>query len=305
MNKNYAPIALFVYNRPWHTQQTIEALLKNELASESDLVIFCDGPKNDSGRDKTDAVRKYVNSICGFKNIEIHTQNQNRGLANSIITGVTEVVNRYGTIIVLEDDMITSPYFLRYINDALLMYQEEEKVISIHGYTFPVKGELPETFFLRGANCWGWATWKRGWDVFEADGQKLYDSFSKNLINEFDLDNSFPHYKMLKDQITGKIDSWAIRWHASAFINEKLTLWPGKSLVNNIGMDNSGTHCAQQQGYNVELSRHPVSVKCIDIVESDYAKHLLSEYYKTIKIPFFKKCLYKIIYLYKQLCSKN
>lgn len=260
-----AAIALFVYNRPWHTKQAIEALQKNKLAKESDLIIFSDGPKGEGresvvanqisavGGQKTDhrqpitdyriqEVREYIRTITGFKSLRIVERERNLGLANSIISGVTEVVNKYGKIIVLEDDLVTSPYFLQYMNDALNLYENEEKVISIHGYVYPIEG-LPETFFLKGADCWGWATWKRGWDLFEADGKKLLTQLKeKKLLKRFDFDEAYPYTKMLKDQIEGKNDSWAIRWYASALIHDKLTLYPGKSLVKNIGTDSSGTH---------------------------------------------------------------
>ena len=177
-----APTALFVYNRLEHTKRVIEALQKNVLASESDLIIFSDGPKHEKDVKKIDEVRKYLKTIDGFKSIEIFEKENNLGLSNSIISGVTEVVNRYGKIIVLEDDLVVSPYFLEFMNNALVKYENEEKVISIHGYIYPIKNKLPETFFIKGADCWGWATWKRGWDLFEPNGQKLLDELlNKNL----------------------------------------------------------------------------------------------------------------------------
>ena len=167
-----SPITLFVYNRPWHTRQTVESLQKNELADESDLIVFSDGEKTgvrsqnpegiiinaDDRRPTTDdrikEVREYIKTINGFKSVRIVEREKNLGLANSIISGVTEVVNQYGRIIVLEDDMVTSPCFLRYMNDALDKYETDDRVICVHGYVFPID-ELPGTFFIRGADCWG------------------------------------------------------------------------------------------------------------------------------------------------------
>ncbi len=187
-------------------------------------------------------VREYIRTITGFKSLRIVERETNLGLATSIISGVTEVVNQYGRIIVLEDDMVTSPFFLRYMNDALDLYENEEKVVSIHGYVYPIQG-LQETFFIKGADCWGWATWKRGWDLFDADGEKLLNELKKaGLLKRFDFDGAYPYTKMLRDQIEGKNNSWAIRWYASALLHDKLTLYPGKSLVHNIGTDASGTH---------------------------------------------------------------
>jgi hypothetical protein len=299
--KNLAPIVLFVYKRPRHARQTVNALLANELADKSDLIIFADGPKSEKDAGAVREVREYIHSIKGFKSIKINERNVNRGLANSIIGGVTKVVNEYGRIIVLEDDMVTSPYFLRYMNEALDIYKDEEKVISVHGYMHPVKGKLPETFFLKGADCWGWATWKRGWDLFEPDGEELLKRFSRKQIKEFDFNNSFPFYKMLKDQVDGKIDSWAIRWYASAFLQNRLTLRPCKSLLKNIGMDNSGTHCGSRKGFDIDLNREPVNLRKIVIAQSDYGRYLFSKYYKTIRIPFFRRCIYKIRYTFTKL----
>ncbi|HRU00618.1 MAG TPA: glycosyltransferase, partial [Victivallales bacterium] len=194
-----APIALFVYNRPWHTRQTVTALQNNELAAESELVVFSDGPKVEKNKEKTKnneekvkEVRDYIKSINGFKTVKIIERTQNLGLANSIISGVTEIVNQYGKIIVLEDDLVTSPHFLRFMNEALDLYEKEEDVISIHGYVYPIP-DLPETFFLKGADCWGWATWKRGWDLFEPDGKKLLRELKeKKLLKRFDFNGTYP-----------------------------------------------------------------------------------------------------------------
>ena len=199
--------------------------------------------------------------------------------------------------------MVTSPYFLRFMNDALEMYRYEEKVISIHGYCYPVHEKLPKTFFLPGADCWGWATWERGWDLFEPDGKKLLSEFKTSTQKRaFNINNSFPFYKMLKDQTKGKIDSWAIRWNASAFLAGKLTLWPGHSLVKNIGLDNSGSHCGNQQlDFGVELSSSRITMEKVAISESLEGREILCKYFKSIKIPFHKKCVYKLKYLLKKL----
>ena len=177
-----APIILFVYNRHEHTKKTIETLQLNHLASENNLYIFFDGYKNENDRIKVEIVRSYVKSISGFKSITIVERKKNLGLAESVITGVNEIINRYGKAIVLEDDLITSPYFLKYMNDALDLYENIDEVVSIHGYIYPVKKELPETFFIRGADCWGWATWKRGWDIFEYDGKKLLSILNEKIL---------------------------------------------------------------------------------------------------------------------------
>jgi hypothetical protein len=267
-----APIVLFVYNRPWHVQKTVEALQANHLAKESDLFIFSDGAKNGKDREAVTEVHGIIRGILSFRRVEIIESPVNKGLASSIVSGVTSVISQYGKIIVLEDDMVTSPYFLNFMNEALQRYETEEKVISIHGYSYPTKETLPETFFLRGADCWGWATWKRGWDLFEQDGPKLLSELAEqNLVNRFDMNGAFPFAQMLRNQVAGKNDSWAIRWHASAFLAGKLTLYPGKSLVRNIGIDCSGTHCSKSDCFDGPLSNLSIPVKEIEVIESELA----------------------------------
>ena len=277
---NLAPIALFVYNRLDHTEQTVSALKRNLLAEESDLFVFSDAPKNSSSDEKVKAVRGFISSTTGFKSLTIVERPHNLGLANSIIDGVTNLCNEYGQVIVLEDDIVTSPYFLKYMNDGLDYYRDEERVISIHGYIYPVKAKLPETFFLRGADCWGWATWKRGWDIFEPNGEKLLGQLKqRKLEKQFNFDGSYDYVRMLKDQIIKKNDSWAIRWHASAFLNDRLTLYSGKSLVNNIGNDSSGTHSGSTYEYDVILNNNPVEIKQILIMENAVARGAIINFF--------------------------
>ncbi len=280
----YTPIALFVYNRPEHTKRTVEALQKNNLAQQSDLFVFSDGPKETETGDVVYQTREYVKTIIGFKSVTIIESGINKGLANSIISGVTDIVNRFGKVIVLEDDLITSPYFLKYMNDGLDLYEKEEKVISIHGYVYPAKGILPETFFLKNPGCWGWATWKRGWSLFQPDGKKLLDELEqKNLRKEFNFDDNYHYSKMLKNQIEGRNNSWAVRWYASAFLSNKLTLYPGTSLVNNFGFDGSGVHSSTTSVYTAPLARTPIHVHKIEIQENSFARKKITEYFRSLK----------------------
>jgi len=289
-----SPLVLFVYNRPEHTRQTVEALKNNYLAQASSLIIFSDAAKDEDDKIKVNEVRRYLKTIGGFKNIKIKERDKNYGLAKSIISGVTEIVNNYGKIIVLEDDLITSPYFLKYMNDALDFYKDNQAVISISGYAYPVKVKLPETYFLRGADCWGWATWKRGWDLFETNGKKLLGEIvNKKLSREFDYDNAYPYTKMLKDQIGGRVDSWAIRWHASAFVKNKLTLYPGKSLVKNIGFDSSGTHCSGSTKYDTAISKNPIIVKSMPAAQNKSAVNALKKYFNSFKPNLIKRLYIK------------
>lgn len=276
-----APIALFVYRRPKHTQRTVAALQANVLANESDLFVFADGAKSESDLDDVRAVRQYLLSISGFRSVTIIERERNLGLAASILSGVTAVVNSHGKIIVVEDDIQTSPFFLRFMNDALAFYRAQDKVISISGYLPPLGGTRPTTFFLRGADCWGWATWRRGWELFEPDGAKLLTELRhRGMEDDFDLNGAYPYTRTLNDQVRGRNDSWAIRWHASAFLRDRLTLYPGTSLVDNIGNDGSGTHSSQSTDIcSVDRAWEPVSISGVPLVESAEARAQLAAYY--------------------------
>jgi hypothetical protein len=187
-------------------------------------------------------------------------------------------------VIVLEDDLVTAPYFLRYMNEALALYENDAAVGSIHGYWYPVDCTVPETFFLRGASCWGWATWWRAWQSFEPDGQKLLSELQRrNLTRSFDLEHAIAYTRMLQNQIAGRNDSWAIRWHASMFLQQCLQLSPGTSLVRNIGFDGTGTHCVESDAYTVELAAHPVVLDRIPLRESNEARAALIRYYRSTR----------------------
>ncbi|MDR2645826.1 MAG: methyltransferase, TIGR04325 family [Holosporaceae bacterium] len=266
--RKLAPVVLFAYNRLLHVQQTVESLRLNELANGSELFIFSDGGRNDEDWNKVKEVRRYLKTIFGFRKIEIFESEYNKGLANSVIDGVTKIVNEYRNIIVLEDDMVTSRYFLRYMNDALELYESDQDIACITGYVYPIK-KLPETFFIRGADCWGWATWKKEWDLFEADGRKLLQEIqSKSLEKEFNFNNKYPYTQMLKDQISGKNSSWAVRWHASAFLKNKLCLYSGKSFVHNTGNDGSGIHCGKSDSLDIQLVSSYGEIKKIQVIEN-------------------------------------
>jgi len=279
---NTAPIVLFVYNRPDHTKRTIEALRSNELAAESDLIVFSDGYKTKAFAPQVTEVRELVASIAGFRSVNMVMRERNYGLEQSIISGVTETVFARNRVIVLEDDIVTSPYFLRYMNEALDLYEHDEDVISIHGYVYPVKTRLPETFFLRGADCQGWATWKRGWDLFEPDGRKLLSELrQRSLEQDFDFGGTYGYTRMLRGQIAGRNNSWAVRWYASAFLRGKLTLYPGVSLLRNIGFDSSGVHCSSTTAFDAEPAKRPLRLERIPIREDEYARACFADYFSS------------------------
>lgn len=291
-----SPIAVFVYKRLLHTQKAIESLQRNVLALESDLTIFSDGAKTKEDIEGVAAVRKYIKTIGGFRSVTVIERKENLGLSRSIIGGVTQLCNQYGSVIVVEDDLVVSPYFLQYMNQALQFYEREERVICIHGYVYPLAARLPETFFVRGADCWGWATWKRGWDLFEPDGSKLLTELKQRRLNRtFDLNGVWLGTKMLVNQVKGKNDSWAIRWHASAFLKNKLTLYPGRSLVNNIGLDGSGTHRDNVSHLSADLIEYPITVASIPIESNTTALKHVEIFLRSVKPSIYSRIKRKFL----------
>jgi len=282
--QNLAPIALFVYNRPEHTRRTLKFLQQNLLAEDSRLFIFSDGPSRPEDENDVNEVRELLKSVSGFRKVEVIKRSSNFGLANSIIDGVSRLVKEYGQIIVFEDDLISSPNTLRYFNDALRRYKDEERVMHIGAYMYPIKIDsvrgngngLPETFFYRAATSWGWATWERAWNHFEPDIDKLISQFNSRMIKDFSIDNSMNFWKQIMEFKAGKNNSWAIRWYASIFLKNGLTLNPSESLINNIGHDGSGVHSGVNDMYTVVVNHKPIT-QFPDVIEED------KEAYRCIK----------------------
>lgn len=245
----YSPIVLFTYNRPLHTLKTLNSLALNRYADKSDLVIYSDGPKNELQLDSVSAVRKIISDISGFKSIQIIKRDENYGLARSVIEGVTEILKDSSDVIVLEDDLETSPYFLCYMNAALEYYKDEHKIFSIGGYQFPSGTmKIPKTYQFdtySSYRCcsWGWATWADRWNLVDW-GVKSYPKFiaSDDIRDKFNEGGSDLSH-LLQLQMEGKIDSWAIRFCFAQFLADAYCINPVKTLVRNIGLDNSGVHC--------------------------------------------------------------
>ena len=282
---NLAPIVLFVYNRPYCLSRCIDALKNNHYANNSELIIYSDGNKSIIDKNEVESVRKYLKTISGFRKITVIEREKNYGLADSIIGGVTEVLQNNEKVIVLEDDMVTSPFFLEYMNRALELYKNDEITASVNGFFAPVKRKLPDTFFLNFADCWGWRTWKRAWKDFEKDGNVLLTEIIKrNLSYKFDLNGTVDYTKMLADQVEGKNNSWAIRWYASAFLKNKLSLCPKHSLVQHIGNDGSGTHFGKTDFLSVELILEQFDVKRVELVENKRAFIEMVGYFKKFNL---------------------
>jgi len=241
--ENLAPIVLFTYNRLDHTRPTIEALQKNIYAAESHLIIYSDGPRDEVSEGKVAAVRAYLHTVQGFKTVEIIERPENWGLARNIIDGVTNIVNKYGKIIVLEDDIVTSKWFLKYMNDALKIYEKNEKVMQISGYSYVNGRSISETYFLPLSSSWGWATWQRCWKLFERNPQQLVKSYSKEMISEFDLAGRTDFWHQVRMNAEGKLYTWAVFFYEIVIRYKGICLFPRESLVNNIGFDGSGENC--------------------------------------------------------------
>ncbi len=253
-NMTLAPILLFAYNRPDHLAQTLSALQANHLAAESTLYIYSDAPASDSDIAGVAAVRAMIAQVEGFKQVELILRDTNWGLAASIIDGVTERVKQWGRVIVLEDDLLTSPYFLTFMNEGLSLYAHTEQVMCVQAHLLATAEPLPETFFIRFANSWGWATWDRAWAHFQPDGAKLLSQLEqRQATRRFDFDGRYPFTRMLRRQIAGQNHSWAIRWNASLFLADGLSLNAGRSLIRNIGTDGSGTNFKRAAEFRTDL----------------------------------------------------
>jgi hypothetical protein len=279
-----APIAVFAHRRPAHLRRVLDALERARLGDESDVVVFSDGPRSDFEAEQVLAVRKEASRRRRFRHLEIASSPTNLGLAKSITSGIGTLLEHSETVIVLEDDLVVAPAFLAFMNEGLRRFRDVERVASIHGYAYPTAPESP--FFLRGADCWGWGTWRRGWEHYEADGVGLLEELQRRKLTElFDFDGTYGFTEMLDDQNSGRVDSWAIRWYASAFLADLLTLYPGRSLVRNIGNDGSGTHTGITARFDAELAAEAPSLEGLVVEESAEARRAFEDFFSSGKVP--------------------
>lgn len=283
MLNQLAPIVLFTYNRPEHTQKVLDALALNKEAKESILYIYCDGAKPTATKaelEKIEKVRNIAQQESRFKAINIQIEPTNKGLAQSIIDGVTSIINKHGKIIVLEDDIVTSSGFLKYMNDALNLYQNNEKVMHVSGFMYPHKTQLPETFFFNVTLCWGWATWKRAWTHFNSDTYNLWQTIIKNKqIEQIDKFGGNYLSSQLAHNLTGKLNTWFIKWHVSVFLKNGYSLFPSTSLVDNIGFDSSGVHNGTNDEFSNPILTKKIQVNTIELVENKTAEDIIKTFY--------------------------
>ncbi len=295
--KEVAPIVLFGYNRPKHISLTLEALQKNILADESELFIFIDGNKD--SRDKI--LRDEVVDVCrNFdwkgKKKEIILREKNFGLADNIVNGVEVVIQSYKKVIVLEDDIVTAPGFLKYMNDALNFYQHESKVMHVSGYMFPVKNNKKRpTLFYQSTSCWGWATWDDRWRHLERNPTYLMKQLTEqNKKSWFDLDDSGVFLNQLERNVSGQLKSWAILWQASVNLRNGLSLHPYKSLVRNIGLDGTGVNCGTNELYLKQTIVDSIAVEKIPLEFDMEFRQRMIEYYRPKKSTVLNRAKEKI-----------
>lgn len=299
--KSLAPIILFVYNRLDHTRQTVEALKNNILASQSELIIFSDAAPTAEVEVRVREVRTFVRQVSGFKKVSVVERERNFGLAANIINGVTQLVNIHGKVIVVEDDIVTSPFFLSYMNDALEFYKDAPRVMHVSGYMYPINTEgLEDVFFLRSTSCWGWGTWSRAWKNFEKKPVSLLSKFNRKMIREFNLDGAYNYWKQLELNLEGKIDTWAIFWYASVFLNDGLSLHPKCSFVTNIGHEGSGVHRDDTDVFKTFLAdSYVIKYDHLRIELDQKANAELKNFYQSIRRSLFVRVRDKLA----RLCS--
>lgn len=296
-----APIVLFVFNRPDHTLKTLQALQSNTLAAHSTLHIYADGPKEGASaalQEKIKAVRSIIASEQWCGDVIIHESSENKGLYRSVREGVTEILEKEGRVIVMEDDLVTSPAFLSYMNDALEFYKDRKSVFSISGYNYPASRMLIPSDYaydtyvsLRNAS-WGWATWKDRWAQVDWD-VKVYELLKntpsmKEALNRMGDDE----FEMLQMQQEGILNIWSIQFTIAHFVNHAIAIYPIISYVHNIGNDGSGENC----GITVTLdnnhlcnNEHP---RMVDVLYED--KRLINAFYNVncrTKRPLWQKAI--------------
>ena len=318
-----APIIVFAYDRPDHLTRTLEALSKNDLASQSVLYIYCDGAREWGGervselenerlsggnyitkrygkmyssKDEYEVyikriadVRKIAHSQIGFKEIHVVEHERNIGLAENIVGAVTEIVNRSGRVIAFEDDIVTTRGCLTYLNNALELYKDDERVMHISAWMYPNKGQFPTTFFYDSPYpAGGWATWKRAWDYFNPDTAD-HVRFWANNWKEFDIEGQDHLSKQLLLNHDGTLKTWYIKWYSSMRRKDGLCLYPGTAMSNNIGWDNSGETSYENVRYNVahpaeytEVERIPIkrNRKAFKYIRVWYSGHWYSKRYR-------------------------
>lgn len=292
---NIAPVVITAFKRSWHLEQNLLALSKNLLARETELYIYCDGPKKGEDDEIKSEIKKVVSIARGVdwcKKLNVIVSDTNLGLLRSFEKAISEVIGIHGKVIVLEEDQVTSPGFLVYMNEALELYENDDGVMCISGYMYPADYRTTQTsFFLNVQTCPGWATWSRAWKNYISDVESHVSFFAsdKRKIRDFDLGGYAYWHRQLIRNVDFPGFSFAVRWYSSCYRNGGLTLFPNGSLVRNIGLDGTGEHCGVSDMYDVHLV-DSINLRREEIVESKHIRKSVGLFYeKHHKFSIFEK----------------
>lgn len=296
-NFTCSPIAVFAYKRVDLLEKTLNALKSNKLSDESVLYVFSDGAKTADDMPAVNDVRKMVRSFDGFKRIELIEREENYGLAKNIVGGVSHVLSEHESVIVLEDDLLTGEHFLSFMNKGLDLYKDSNNVCQITGYSYlenySDNYDLEDLYFIKGGDCLAWGTWKRAWEYYNPDSAFLLETIkSKHLTKEFNRNNSYNYLKMLKQNAQGKVNSWAINWYASTFLNNMYSLYPLKSLALHIGNDASATNYtknSKEDPLDVSLSNELVKMDVIPVSETENTKRAFDKFLSNSRGSFLTR----------------
>jgi hypothetical protein len=290
-------IAIFAYKRPDHLSNLFQSLLKNDGIENLDIFVFIDGPKSQAELKLVEEVKSVALSFAVQINLQINSSLINLGLANSIKTNVSHLFKQYDSLIVLEDDLIVSKYFLSFVLEGLEVFENNPKISSISGYSYPIGNVSDNGYLLPGADCWGWATWKDRWEQVNWDPKSLNKQLrTSGRINSLNLDGAYDYYGMLVDSRLRLIDSWAIYWHASMFLSGKFTYYPSKTMVLNLGMDKSGTHFnSKSTGFGELgiLSDGPIEIQDCGLQDLSASLSILYKNYSDSEVSIFLYRLYR------------
>lgn len=274
MGTGASPIGLFAYNRSEHVARALRALARCPELATSPLVVFCDGPKSEEGRQRVEETRQVIRELAP-PHARIVERTENLGLARSMRTGVGALCDEFGRAIILEDDLEVSPTFLRFMNDALDRYADEPRAMQVSGYMYPVDVRgADDAMFLPTTSCWGWGVWARSWAQL-GKGGACYDRLERDpvLRRRFDLEGTYPYFEMLRAQRRGEIDSWGIDWYLDVFATDGLVLYPRQSLVANRGHDGSGAHREESSPFEAEAHAFtPQRLPAVSLDEAQYVQ---------------------------------
>lgn len=255
----YAPVVLFTYKRPVHTKMVLDALSNCDLIQETDVIIYADGMKQTATQKDKEEINQTRQILLdykenhNFKSLELHLSDENKGIAYSVKKGAVKELDKYGKIIIMEDDIVPQKGFVKYMNEALDKYENEDKVWGISAYAFPLKNEklVQEEIFFLPVNCsWGWATWKSRWDKVDLNVTSIFERFERNKVERENYNfGNYYYYEILEVLRDKKSDVWDALFQASMFLDNGVFLYPKRSLAKNIGFDATGTHCNEEDAF--------------------------------------------------------